>query len=133
MSVFEQNYLKPRDIADHLGLHRTTVYKLIKSGELPHIRIGQAVRVPAAAFQAYLERQEVAEIRVASSITDADPVVDAEVQSRVTGFEQRTGRDPFEFVAAWKSGEIEDTPENAELAIDAIALRHVLQQQSIPA
>jgi excisionase family DNA binding protein len=58
MSAFEQNYLKPRDIADRLGVPRTTVYELIRSGRLPHIRIGHTIRVPAAAFQAYLDRLE---------------------------------------------------------------------------
>lgn len=137
MSVFEDNYLRPRDIADRLGLHRTTVYKLIKAGELPHIRIGEAVRVPAAAFHAYLDRQEAAATEAAAAYvawtTAGDAVSDAEVESRLVGFEERTGRDPFDFVAAWKNGEIPDTPENAELAIDAIALRNVLQQQPVPA
>ena len=54
MSTFEDSYLKPSDIARRLSLHRSQVYKLIKDGTLPHIRIGRSVRVPTPAFEAYL-------------------------------------------------------------------------------
>jgi hypothetical protein len=41
--------------------------------------------------------------------------------------------DPFEFVEAWRHGDIEDTPENAERAIDALALRALLQRAGVAA
>jgi excisionase family DNA binding protein len=55
-STFERAYLKPSTIAARLELHRSQVYKLIKDGTLPHIRIGRSVRVPAAALDTYLRR-----------------------------------------------------------------------------
>lgn len=39
------------------GLGRTTIYKLIATGEIPSVRIGRAVRVPAAALQRWLEER----------------------------------------------------------------------------
>lgn len=40
--------LRPRDVARLLGLSRAMVYKLAYSGELRSIRVGSAVRIPAA-------------------------------------------------------------------------------------
>jgi excisionase family DNA binding protein len=130
MSVFEHNYIRPSEIARRLDLHRTTVYKLIKDGELPAIRIGHAVRVPVHAYEAYLNRRE-AEPVSQSTIRGEDVVASVELESRLAGFESRTGCDPFEFIAAWKRGDIEDTPENAEVAMDALALRSVLQREPV--
>jgi hypothetical protein len=48
----------------------------------------------------------------------------------VARFEEETRRSPFEFVEAWRSGEIQDTSENARAAIEALALREALQQPS---
>ena len=41
--------------AEHLRLGRTTVYRLIGTGELPSILIGGSRRVTEAALQSYLE------------------------------------------------------------------------------
>jgi excisionase family DNA binding protein len=130
-STFGDSYLKPSDIAGRLALHRSQVYKLIKDGTLPHIRIGRSVRVPAPAFEAYL-RSLGATPRadaVPAHRGHADADAHGEVSSRVAGFQAATGRDPFAYLAAWKSGEIEDNAENAELAMDALALRAVLQHE----
>jgi hypothetical protein len=54
-----------------------------------------------------------------------------EIASRVAAFQAVTGRDPFAYLAAWKSGEIEDNAENAERAMDALALRAVLQRERL--
>jgi hypothetical protein len=44
-----------------------------------------------------------------------------------------TGRTPAAFIDAWRSGEIADAPENAELAMDALALPAALRHQSLAA
>jgi excisionase family DNA binding protein len=132
MSVFEDSYLKPSDIAERLALHRSQVYKLIKDGTLPHIRIGKAVRVPAPAYEAYLRSLHASSHDTDVANRDVGDV-GAEIKSRLAGFEAQTGKDPFAYLDAWKSGAISDTPDNAERAMDALALRAVLQRESVPA
>ncbi len=51
-------YLKPRDVARMLGLAPSTVYKLCLEGKLPSIRIGNAVRINARAFEQWCKQQE---------------------------------------------------------------------------
>ena len=49
--------LRIPDATDRLGLSRSTLYELIAAGELPVVRIGRAVRVPAAALVAWVEHR----------------------------------------------------------------------------
>jgi excisionase family DNA binding protein len=53
-------YLPPllsiEDVRDYLGLGKTVVYEMIRSGELPHIRIRNRVRVSADDLRAYIDR-----------------------------------------------------------------------------
>ena len=44
-------------------------------------------------------------------------------------FASENGKDPGSFVDAWRSGEIEDTPDNAEIAIEALALRTAIARR----
>ena len=127
MSTFEDSYLKPSEIAARLALHRSQVYRLIKDGTLPHIRIGRAVRVPAPAFEAYL-RSLHAEAHDRRPGEPRSPAPRAEIESRLAEFRSQAGRDPSAYLDAWKSGAIPDTAENAELAMDALALRAVLDR-----
>jgi excisionase family DNA binding protein len=47
----------PPEAARLLGLGRTTVYKLIRSGDLKAIRVGRSVRVPREAIPEFIERK----------------------------------------------------------------------------
>lgn len=47
--------LDSRDVARLLGIGRTKTFQLMMSGELPTIRLGRCVRVPAAALQSWIE------------------------------------------------------------------------------
>lgn len=38
--------LSVREAATHLGVSRNTVYDLIRAGDLPHLRIGNRLRIP---------------------------------------------------------------------------------------
>jgi excisionase family DNA binding protein len=125
-STFERTYLKPSTIAARLDLHRSQVYKLIKEGTLPHIRIGKSVRVPAAALEAYLRRLEQQPAEPLARDLERESIR-VEVESRLAGFMERTGKDPAEFIAEWQAHTIPDTAENAELAMDALALRNVTE------
>lgn len=51
--------LTAAEVADQLRVSTMTVYRLIRSGELPAVRVGRNYRVRASALQAYLEAQVV--------------------------------------------------------------------------
>lgn len=53
----EKELLKPSDVAARLGLTTGRVYQLIASGALPAMRLGGALRIPKAAWEAWLEQQ----------------------------------------------------------------------------
>ena len=48
--------LRPSEAADVLGLGRAKVYQMCASGELPVIRFGRSVHVPAAQLKALIQR-----------------------------------------------------------------------------
>ena len=48
--------LTPEQAADTLAIGRTTVYALIKNGELESVKIGRLRRIPADAITAYTAR-----------------------------------------------------------------------------
>ena len=50
--------LNVAQVAKLLSLGRTKVYDLIATKQLPVVRFGRAVRVPAASLQRWLEQQE---------------------------------------------------------------------------
>ena len=45
------------EVADLFGVNYQLVYKLVKSGELPSVRIGKVYRVSAAQLKEYMDRQ----------------------------------------------------------------------------
>jgi excisionase family DNA binding protein len=54
--------LRPREVADLIGVSRSTAYELINTGQIPSLRIGGMLRVPAAGLeQMIIERLAGAE------------------------------------------------------------------------
>jgi excisionase family DNA binding protein len=47
------------EVADMLRVSTMTVYRLIRTGELPAVRVGRSYRVKRADLDAYLEAQVV--------------------------------------------------------------------------
>lgn len=45
------------EVAELFGVNYQLVYKLVKSGELPSVRIGKVYRVSAAQLKEYMDRQ----------------------------------------------------------------------------
>jgi len=41
-------YLTVREVAERLRVSTATVYAMVKTGEVPHVRVSNAIRVPAA-------------------------------------------------------------------------------------
>ena len=48
--------LKPRQVSERLGISKSFVYKLIQLGEIPHVKIGTAIRIRNADLLEYIER-----------------------------------------------------------------------------
>ena len=51
----EKLLLKPVEVAEILGVSRTTAYDLIRSGDLPAIRVRGHLRVPLASVRQWVE------------------------------------------------------------------------------
>ena len=128
-------YLKASEVADRLKLDITTVYGMCKSGELPSIKVGvKAVRIPEAAFNAYLARQErkspahaLLEETQPAAYEEMIPVLEEQAKR----FTDNTGFTPHGFVERWKKGEVEDTAANSSLVMEALSLREALDRAGI--
>lgn len=122
MTDLSDHYIRVSDYASRFALDESTVYKMIERGEIKAIRIGKkTLRIPSRELSRYLESEPSAEL-------DSDGL-----DERAEAFREKTGRDPGPFVEAWRKGEIEDNAENAEIAIEALALRTALARQHVPA
>ena len=53
--------LRPMEVAAALGIGKTTMYALLRAGELPVIHIGRAARIPRRAVQEWLDQKTAAE------------------------------------------------------------------------
>ena len=62
-----EKLLSIEEIAEIMGLEYKSVYRLVRSGELPAARIGRVYRVSQADLSAYLERQKQVVQQEASS------------------------------------------------------------------
>jgi excisionase family DNA binding protein len=49
--------LRIPEVAERLALGRSTVYRLIAEGQLPTVKIGAAVRIPAVALEEWVASQ----------------------------------------------------------------------------
>ncbi len=49
--------LRAEEVQRVLGLGRSKIYEMIAAGELPVVRIGRSVRVPADGLRQWVERQ----------------------------------------------------------------------------
>jgi excisionase family DNA binding protein len=52
-------FLTVEEIRAYLRLGRSTIYELLRRGELPHVRFGRAIRVPKTALAKYLSKEGV--------------------------------------------------------------------------
>jgi excisionase family DNA binding protein len=126
-------YMKASEVAEILGADISWVYKLCANKTLPSIKVGtKAVRIPRAAFEAFLARKErEAEhpLLVEARQTEGDPI--AALEHQATGFYERTGFSAHQFAERWRRGEVDDTPENSSLMIEALSLREALDRAGI--
>lgn len=52
-----KQFLRPSDVAPMLGVTVGRVYQLIAEGAIPGIRVAGAIRIPRAAWEAWLRHQ----------------------------------------------------------------------------
>jgi excisionase family DNA binding protein len=45
-----EHFLTVREVAERLRLSTDTVYEAVKRGEIPHVRVSNAIRIPASAI-----------------------------------------------------------------------------------
>jgi excisionase family DNA binding protein len=134
MTNGKSQYLKASEVAEILSMDVSSIYKMCADNVIPSIRVGEkAVRIPRAAFEAYLSRQERrnrsrALLEEARQV-DGDPIEALERQ--VQSFRERTGRSAHQFAKYWRENEIEDTAENASLLVEALSLREALDRVGI--
>ena len=111
-------YLTIPQVATELDITTDGVYKLIKRGKLPAIRLSErGMRVSRAAFDAYQRRLHNGKTPLVST---SGP--NAEMNALHTEFERDTGLSPREWERRWKAEQIEDTAENMRLTIRALTL-----------
>ena len=55
----EKLLLKPAEVTEMLGIARSRVYEMLTRRELPSVRIGSSVRIPASALQQWIEERQV--------------------------------------------------------------------------
>lgn len=60
----DKKLLTITETAERLSLGVTKTYELVRTGELGHVRIGRALRVPTSELDSYVERIQ----------TDGEPV-----------------------------------------------------------
>jgi excisionase family DNA binding protein len=53
-----KDFMTPREVADRSGIGLIGVYRLLKSGQLPTVRIGKRFYVPVASYESYLANWE---------------------------------------------------------------------------
>jgi excisionase family DNA binding protein len=60
----EKLLLRPEEAAQMLGLGRAQVYGMCQRGELPCVRLGRSVRIPADRLRSWLEDKQTAPERL---------------------------------------------------------------------
>ena len=54
METSSRLLLRPAEVAELLGISRSKLYELLALGELPTVRLGHVVRVPADALETWI-------------------------------------------------------------------------------
>jgi excisionase family DNA binding protein len=56
LTTFLQGFMTVPEVAKRLGVCRSTVYQLCERGKLRHVRVSNAIRVPARAIAEFIGR-----------------------------------------------------------------------------
>ncbi len=58
VAAAEPRLLEVQDVADYLGVRTDRVYREVRAGRLPHIRLGRAVRFRRESIEAWVDSRE---------------------------------------------------------------------------
>ena len=61
----ERLMYRPAEFAEAIGVSRSKGYQLIRSGEVPSIKVGGVSRVPVSAARAWIDRKLAAQVEEA--------------------------------------------------------------------
>ena len=50
--------LTVKELAEHLRIHSSTAYRLVKAGAIPHFRLGGSIRFSMKAIKRWEERKQ---------------------------------------------------------------------------
>lgn len=53
-NIKNESFYSPEELAEQFQISLSSIYKMIKSGGLPHIRLGKVYRIPASDLQRYI-------------------------------------------------------------------------------
>jgi excisionase family DNA binding protein len=54
---YEKLLLRPAEVFQLLSVSKSQGYKLLATGELPSVRLGRAIRIPAQSLDAFVARK----------------------------------------------------------------------------
>ena len=72
-SMIDETFLTTEEVLEYLQVNLRTVYRLIKAGKIPAVRVGRQWRFRKSDIDAWLDSQRPAAARVAADDSHADP------------------------------------------------------------
>ncbi len=72
----EKQMLTPQEVADILKIKKTTVYEMIKRGDLPATRLGKQLRISSQALESYLDNTPASSIVLCGQDVVLDKICD---------------------------------------------------------
>lgn len=111
-------FLTAGEVAEELGMTRDGVYKLVRRGKLKAIRRSERqMLVSRLALDAYRRRLE------GQGPDTRRPHGRHSLAELRAAFQRDTGRTPEDWIADWKTGDVEDSADNVRLTVQALGLR----------
>jgi excisionase family DNA binding protein len=115
MRMQQGAYLTVSEVAIELDISPDGVYKLIKRGKLPAVRLSErGTRVSRVALEGYQRRlrgETAVPIVLEAGTGDSDALFVAD-----------TGLHPHEWARQWKADQLDDTAENMRFTLRALSL-----------
>lgn len=124
---FDAHFLTDEDAASRLGVAASSVHKLVKMGQIVDVQAPDGRRrIPVPEVERFAERRRHGDVP-AEVLAAIDTIASADLDRLVSEFKRDTGHHPVAYLAAWHAGDIDETPENERVALQARRLRDALR------